>query len=129
MIRNEAFHRAGEVGVHHDRIGGMNTAGCAHAVRAPTGEEDFFDRFIQANLHAQPLGHARQSVKLKEGIESAVAKQITAFIRDGKFKVTSSINGDEVRVTSKSRDELQTVIAAVRAKDFPVALNFVNFRD
>ena len=76
-----------------------------------------------------PLGHARQSVKLKEGIESAVAKQITAFIRDGKFKETSSINGDEVRVTSKSRDELQTVIAAVRTKDFPVALNFVNFRD
>ncbi len=76
-----------------------------------------------------PLGHARQSVKIKEGIEATVAKQITAFIRDGKFKVTSSINGDEVRVTSKSRDELQTVIAAVRAKDFPVALSFVNFRD
>jgi uncharacterized protein YajQ (UPF0234 family) len=81
----------------------------------------------QADL--SPLGHARQSVKLKEGIEAAVAKQITAFIRDGKFKVTSSINGAEVRVTSKSRDELQAVIAAVQAKDFPVALSFVNFRD
>jgi uncharacterized protein YajQ (UPF0234 family) len=76
-----------------------------------------------------PLGHARQSVKIKEGIESAVAKQITAFIRDGKFKVTSSINGAEVRVTSKSRDELQAVIGAVQGKDFPVALSFVNFRD
>lgn len=81
----------------------------------------------QADL--SPLGHARQSVKLKEGIEAAVAKQITAFIRDGKFKVTSSINGAEVRVTSKSRDELQAVIAAVQAKDFPVALSFANFRD
>ena len=76
-----------------------------------------------------PLGHARQSVKIKEGIEATVAKQITGFLRDGKFKVTSSINGDEVRVTGKSRDELQTVMAAVRAKDFPVALSFVNFRD
>ncbi len=76
-----------------------------------------------------PLGHARQSVKIKEGIEAAVAKQISAFIRDGKFKVTSSINGDEVRVTGKSRDDLQAVIAAVQAKDFPVALGFVNFRD
>ena len=81
----------------------------------------------QADL--SPLGHARQSVKLKEGIEAAVAKQITAFIRDGKFKVTSSINGAEVRVNSKSRDELQSVIAAVQAQDFPVALSFVNFRD
>ncbi len=76
-----------------------------------------------------PLGHARQSVKIKEGIEVAVAKQITGFIRDGKFKVTSSINGDEVRVSGKSRDDLQAVIAALRAKDFPVSLSFVNFRD
>ncbi|NBV25247.1 MAG: YajQ family cyclic di-GMP-binding protein [Proteobacteria bacterium] len=76
-----------------------------------------------------PLGHARQSVKIKEGIEASVAKQITTFIRDGKFKVTTSINGDEVRVTGKNRDDLQAVIAAVRGKDFPVALAFVNFRD
>lgn len=76
-----------------------------------------------------PLGHARQSVKIKEGIEATVAKQITSFLRDGKFKVTSSINGDEVRVTGKSRDELQTVMGAVRAKDLPVAVSFVNFRD
>jgi len=76
-----------------------------------------------------PLGHARQSIKIKQGIESSVAKQITGFIRDGKFKVTTQIQGEEVRVTSKSRDELQTVIAAVRAKDFPVSVQFVNFRD
>ena len=76
-----------------------------------------------------PLGHARQSIKIKQGIESSVAKQITGFIRDGKFKVTTQIQGDEVRVTGKSRDELQTVIAAVQAKDFPVPVQFVNFRD
>ena len=76
-----------------------------------------------------PLGHARQVIKIKQGIESTVAKQITGFIRDGKFKVTTQIQGDEVRVTSKSRDDLQAVIAAVRAKDFPVPVQFVNFRD
>lgn len=76
-----------------------------------------------------PLGHARQVIKIKQGIETAVAKQITGFIRDGKFKVTTQIQGEEVRVTAKSRDELQAVIAAVRAKDFPVALSYVNFRD
>jgi cyclic-di-GMP-binding protein len=76
-----------------------------------------------------PLGHARQSIKIKQGIETTVAKQITGFIRDGTFKVTTQIQGDAVRVTGKSRDELQTVIAAVRAKEFSVAVQFVNFRD
>lgn len=83
----------------------------------------------QGEPDISPLGHARQVIKIKNGIESSVAKQITAFIRDGKFKVTSQIQGDEVRVQGKSRDELQAVIAAVQAKDFPVAVQFVNFRD
>jgi uncharacterized protein YajQ (UPF0234 family) len=83
----------------------------------------------QAEPDISPLGHARQSIKIKQGIESAVAKEITGFIRDGKFKVTTQIQGDEVRVNSKSRDDLQAVIAAVRAKEFPVAVQFVNFRD
>jgi uncharacterized protein YajQ (UPF0234 family) len=83
----------------------------------------------QVEPDVSPLGHARQTIKIKQGIESAVAKQITGFIRDGKFKVTTQIQGEEVRVTGKSRDELQTVIAAVRAKEFPVTVQFVNFRD
>jgi len=76
-----------------------------------------------------PLGHARQVIKIKQGIETAVAKEITGFIRDGKFKVTTQIQGDDVRVNGKSRDELQAVIAAVRARDLPVAVQFVNFRE
>jgi uncharacterized protein YajQ (UPF0234 family) len=83
----------------------------------------------QCEPDVSPLGHARQVIKIKQGIEGAVAKQITGFIRDSKFKVTTQIQGDEVRVNGKSRDELQTVIAAVRAKEFPVAVQFINFRD
>ena len=76
-----------------------------------------------------PLGHARQVIKIKQGIEATVAKQVTAFIRDLKIKVTTQIQGEEVRVTGKSRDDLQAVIGAIRAHDFPVALQFQNFRD
>lgn len=76
-----------------------------------------------------PLGHARQVIKIKQGIEVAVAKQVTTFIRDQKSKVTTQIQDQQIRVTGKSRDDLQAVIAAVRAHDFPVALNFQNFRD
>jgi uncharacterized protein YajQ (UPF0234 family) len=83
----------------------------------------------QCQPDISPLGHARQSIKIKQGIESTVAKQITGFIRDGKFKVTTQIQGDAVRVNGKSRDELQAVIAAVRVKELPVAVQFVNFRD
>lgn len=81
------------------------------------------------NPDVSPLGHARQVIKIKQGLEAKVAKEITTFIRDSKFKVTSAIQGEEVRVNGKSRDELQTVIAALRAKEFPVSLQFVNFRD
>ena len=83
----------------------------------------------QCEPDISPLGHARQVIKIKQGIEVTVAKQITGFVRDGKFKVTTQIQGDAVRVSGKSRDELQTVIAAVRTKEFPVAVQFVNFRD
>ncbi len=76
-----------------------------------------------------PLGHARQSIKIKQGIETAVAKEVTGFIRDAKFKVTTQIQDQQIRVTGKNRDDLQSVIAAVRGHDFPVPLQFQNFRD
>jgi uncharacterized protein YajQ (UPF0234 family) len=76
-----------------------------------------------------PLGHARQVIKIKQGLDQTIAKQVTGFIRDGKFKVTTQIQGTEVRVAGKSRDELQAVIAGVRGQEFPAALQFVNFRD
>jgi len=76
-----------------------------------------------------PLGHARQVVKIKQGLEQPVAKQVTSFIRDTKLKVTTQIQGDAIRVTGKSKDDLQAVIAAVRGHDFPAALSFQNFRD
>ena len=83
----------------------------------------------KGEAEVSPLGHTRQVIKIKQGIEPPVAKQITGFIRDGKFKVTTQILGEQIRVTAKSRDELQAVIAAVRAHDFPMAVSFQNFRD
>jgi uncharacterized protein YajQ (UPF0234 family) len=76
-----------------------------------------------------PLGHARQIIKIKQGLDPAVAKQVAQFVRDTKLKVTTQIQGEEVRVSGRNRDDLQAVIAAVRGHDFPVALQFQNFRD
>ena len=83
----------------------------------------------QCDPDVSPLGHARQVIKIKQGLETEAAKSVTGFIREKQFKVTTQIQDRQVRVTGKSRDELQAVIAAVRAKDFPVALQFQNFRD
>lgn len=76
-----------------------------------------------------PLGHARQLIVIKQGIDAATAKEVTGFIRDLKLKVTTQIMGDQIRVTGKNRDDLQAVMGACRGKDFPVALSFQNFRD
>ena len=76
-----------------------------------------------------PLGHARQVIKIKQGIEPKVAKEVAQFIRDTKIKVTTQIMGDQIRVTGKNRDDLQEVMGAVRAHEFDVAVGFGNFRD
>jgi cyclic-di-GMP-binding protein len=83
----------------------------------------------QCEPEVSSLGHSRQSIKIKQGLSTEVAKQVTGFIRESKFKVTTQIQDQQVRVTGKSRDDLQAVIAAVRAKDLPVAVQFTNFRD
>lgn len=83
----------------------------------------------QGEPEISPLGHARQTIRIKQGIEGAVAKDISKFIRGLGVKVTAAIQGDELRVTGKNRDDLQTVIAALKQEDFPAALSFINFRD
>ena len=76
-----------------------------------------------------PLGHARQELTIKQGIEGVKAKEIIAAIKGGGFKVQSSLQGNEIRVTGKKRDDLQAVIAFLRGKDFEVSLAYKNFRD
>ena len=70
----------------------------------------------------------RQEIKLKKGISQDIAKQISKLIRDEFKKVQASIQGDAVRVSSKDKDELQTVIGRLKQEDLPVALQFTNYR-
>ncbi|MFC4775324.1 YajQ family cyclic di-GMP-binding protein [Paenibacillus sp. GCM10023252] len=70
----------------------------------------------------------RQRIKLKQGIDQDNAKKINIMIRDSKLKVKSQIQGDQIRVTGKSRDDLQAVMAMLRAADLTVELQFTNYR-
>jgi uncharacterized protein YajQ (UPF0234 family) len=76
-----------------------------------------------------PLGHATQDLVVRQGLEGEKAKEIIKAIKGAGLKVQSTLQDRQVRVTGKSRDELQSVIAFCRSKDFEVALAFKNFRD
>lgn len=73
-------------------------------------------------------GRKRQVIKLREGIPDDLAKQIAKQIRAEFKKVTPQQQGDAIRVQAKSRDDLQAVIQLLRGEEFPVALQFVNYR-
>ena|SRR5215210_873976 len=73
-------------------------------------------------------GRVRQTIKLRQGISDELAKQISKRIRDEFKKVSPQIHGDVVRVQGKTKDDLQSVIQALRQSDYPVALQFVNYR-
>ena len=73
-------------------------------------------------------GTVRQKVTLQQGISSEKAKEIAKAIRDAKLKAQTQIQGDQVRVLSKSKDDLQTVIAFLKSLDFGLSLQFTNYR-
>ena len=76
-----------------------------------------------------PLGHARQELKIQQGLEGDKAKEIIAAIKAAGFKVQNQLQDRQIRVTGKKRDDLQDVIQFVRGRDFGVATAFKNFRD
>ena len=75
-------------------------------------------------------GNVKQLFNLKKGLSQELAKKITAEIKNSKLKVQASIQGDQIRVTGKSKDDLQEVIKLLRNKedDFQIPLQFVNYR-
>ncbi len=79
----------------------------------------------------QPAGGSleRQVCVLKAGIAADAGKQMVKVLKDMRLKVQASLQGEQLRVTGKSRDDLQAAIAALRGEDFGLPLQFSNFRD
>jgi uncharacterized protein YajQ (UPF0234 family) len=71
----------------------------------------------------------RQLITIKQGLDSELAKRLVKELKGSKLKVQAAIQGDELRVTGKKRDDLQAAIAAIRALKITQPLQFVNFRD
>ena len=83
----------------------------------------------QEDTAISSMGHARQELKIRQGLEGEKAKEIIAAIKAAGFKTQNALQDRQIRVTGKKRDELQSVIQFVRGKDFGVATVFKNFRD
>ncbi|WP_295584449.1 YajQ family cyclic di-GMP-binding protein [uncultured Lamprocystis sp.] len=75
------------------------------------------------------LSSARQEVLLKQGVDADTARDMVKYIKAAKLKVQAQIQGDQVRVTGKKRDDLQEAITLLRGKDWGLPLQFNNFRD
>jgi uncharacterized protein YajQ (UPF0234 family) len=84
--------------------------------------------FDYGKIESASGNRVRQEIQLKKGISSEIAKQITKLIRDEFKKIQASIPGDAVRVSAKSKDELQAVIQRLKQEDLPLALQFTNYR-
>jgi uncharacterized protein YajQ (UPF0234 family) len=97
-------------------------------------EEKFVKRKLslkalqRGNIEQAGGGTARQTLTINQGISTEKAREIVKTIKDSKVKAQAAIQGDQVRVSSKSRDILQEVIELLKEKDFGIPLQFVNYR-
>ncbi|PYZ94976.1 YajQ family cyclic di-GMP-binding protein [Salipaludibacillus keqinensis] len=73
-------------------------------------------------------GTVRQRAKLVQGVDKDNAKKITKLIKEKGLKVKTQIQDDQIRVSGKNRDDLQTVIAAIREADLPIPVQYINYR-
>ena len=78
---------------------------------------------VEGNLRAT------QEIKLKEGIDQAEAKKIVKMIKDSKIKVQAQVQGEQLRVTGKKREDLQQVMQLLRGAELELPVQFNNFRD
>ncbi|MFA5105139.1 MAG: YajQ family cyclic di-GMP-binding protein [Candidatus Margulisiibacteriota bacterium] len=86
-------------------------------------------KFFEFGKIESSLGGAvKQTIKMKNGIETEKAKEIVKIIKDAKLKVQSQIQSDQVRVSGKNKDDLQLVIQILRKANLPIELQFVNYR-
>ena len=87
-------------------------------------------RALQAGpVEPGPAGSAKQQITLQQGIPVEKAREMVKLVKDAKLKVQVAIQGDQVRVTGKKKDDLQMVMQSLRGHDLGIAIQFTNFRD
>ena len=137
-----------EIGTRYDFKGSKCSIELSDAVLTLNADDDFKLKQVaellkghmgkrKVNISAFDFGEpekasgnsVRQSVTIKQGIDRDLAQQIVKAVKGSKLKVQTAIQGDELRVTGKKRDDLQETISVIKAIELPIPLQYVNFRD
>lgn len=84
---------------------------------------------VYGKVEPGPGGRAKQSITLQQGVADEKARKITKLVKESKLKVQAQIQGDQVRITGKNRDDLQAIMQQLKQLDLDLPLQFVNFRD
>lgn len=144
---NAINQAAKEIGTRYDFKGSKSSVSLDGAVITLVGDDDFKLRLVREIVNGKLVkrgislknieekkkepaasGTVRQLLELKNGISSELAKDIVKRVKASKIKVAAKINGDELRVSGKDKDDLQACIAFLKKEDLPVDLQFVNYR-
>lgn len=144
---NAVNQAAKEIGTRYDFKGSKSSVSLDGAVITLVGDDDFKLRLVREIVNGKLVkrgislknieekkkeaaagGTVRQLLELKNGISSELAKDIVKRVKESKIKVSAKINGDELRVSGKDKDDLQACIAFLRKEELPCELQFVNYR-
>lgn len=136
-----------EIGTRYDFKGSKSSVSLEDGKITLIGDDDFKLRLVRDILNTKLVkrgislknikeqkkepaagGTVRQVLELQNGISSEMAKDIVKRVKSSKIKVSAKINGDEVRVSGKDKDDLQACIAFLKQQDLSVELQFVNYR-
>ena len=147
-VRNAVDQAAREVATRYDFKGTGSTAQLGEdGITVESATEDRLeaaidvlkDKLVRRKVSLKSIaggepkqvggGRSRATFTLNQGIDQDSAKELSKLIRDSKLKVQAQIQGDQLRVQGKKRDDLQAVIALVRDLDFRLPLQFINYRD
>jgi cyclic-di-GMP-binding protein len=85
--------------------------------------------FVYGKIEPAAGGLAKQTITVQQGIDTDKARHIVKLVKDSKLKVQSQIQGDQVRITGKKRDDLQAAIQLLKAQDLDLPLQFINYRE
>ncbi len=121
-----------------DKKGGLLTLNSDNEGKLKSVVDILQNRLIRQGIPLQALdfkklepaegGSVRQTAAIVQGVASEKAKEMVRAVKDAKLKVTASIQGDQLRVVGRSKDDLQAAMSLLRGRDFGIAIQFTNFR-
>ncbi len=124
-----SYEKSGETGITLAADADFQLAQMVEMLKTKMVKRGIDVKCLEVKEHYGSGKQVKQEVVVRQGLDKDLAKKIVKMIKDAKLKVQAAIQGDQVRVTGKKRDDLQTVIAFLKEADLNMPLQYNNFRD